>query len=248
MSSLHSKCWGDYVDSDLQRGKSVVKCLVPECKQDMRWCLGDHCEYAFHVTGSGGSLQGGVHETSHLLTLRNCAVKTRLRRLNTGAPITCPRRSTTQSPHRRGAAQTTLVLPGSTFLTPCTIKADTFTFSGERNKANEFWSTFKADCVAHKWDLNLRLAVYYFRKAMRGTALTWWTSEMEEKVKTPKTIENLHACIEAQFGITEAEKDAAEDFLDNLVQDVPVGETIYEYAERVAACGSTMLSGTCEQE
>uniref|UniRef100_A0A0G4HKD4 Reverse transcriptase domain-containing protein n=1 Tax=Chromera velia CCMP2878 TaxID=1169474 RepID=A0A0G4HKD4_9ALVE len=70
---------------------------------------------------------------------------------------------------------------------------------------------------------------------MRGTALTWWTSEMEEKVETLKTIENLHACFEAQFGITEAEKDAAEDLLDNLVQDAPVGETIRTYAERMAA-------------
>uniref|UniRef100_A0A0G4HNX6 CCHC-type domain-containing protein n=1 Tax=Chromera velia CCMP2878 TaxID=1169474 RepID=A0A0G4HNX6_9ALVE len=114
-----------------------------------------------------------------------------------------------------------------------TVKADTLTFSGERSKANEFWLSFKADCVVHKWDLNF--VVYYFRKAMRGTALTWWTSEMEEKVEMLKTIENLHACFEAQFGITEAEKDAAEDLLDNLVQDAPAGETIRAYVERVAA-------------
>uniref|UniRef100_A0A0G4GGI1 Uncharacterized protein n=1 Tax=Chromera velia CCMP2878 TaxID=1169474 RepID=A0A0G4GGI1_9ALVE len=116
-----------------------------------------------------------------------------------------------------------------------TVKADTLTFSGERSKANEFWLSFKANCITHKWDLNL--AVYYFRKAMRGTALIWWTSEnlMEEKVETLKIIENLHACFEAQFGITEAEKDAAEDLLDNLVQDASAGETIRAYAERVAA-------------
>uniref|UniRef100_A0A0G4FC67 Retrotransposon gag domain-containing protein n=1 Tax=Chromera velia CCMP2878 TaxID=1169474 RepID=A0A0G4FC67_9ALVE len=95
------------------------------------------------------------------------------------------------------------------------MKADILTFSGEHSKVNEFWLSFKADCIAHKWDLNLM--VYYFRKAMRGTALTWWTSEMEEKVEMLKTIKNLHACFEAQFGITEAEKDAAEDLLDNLV-------------------------------
>uniref|UniRef100_A0A0G4H361 Retrotransposon gag domain-containing protein n=1 Tax=Chromera velia CCMP2878 TaxID=1169474 RepID=A0A0G4H361_9ALVE len=73
------------------------------------------------------------------------------------------------------------------------VKADTLTFSGERSKANEFWLSFKADCVAHKWDLNLA------------------------------------------FGITEAEKDAAEDLLDNLVQDASAGETIRAYAKRVAA-------------
>uniref|UniRef100_A0A0G4G1A0 Peptidase A2 domain-containing protein n=1 Tax=Chromera velia CCMP2878 TaxID=1169474 RepID=A0A0G4G1A0_9ALVE len=70
---------------------------------------------------------------------------------------------------------------------------------------------------------------------MRGTAFTWWTSEIEEKVEMLKTIENLHTCFEAQFGITEAEKDAAEDLLNNLVQDAPAGETIRTYAERVAA-------------
>uniref|UniRef100_A0A0G4G1L0 Uncharacterized protein n=1 Tax=Chromera velia CCMP2878 TaxID=1169474 RepID=A0A0G4G1L0_9ALVE len=31
-----------------------------------------------------------------------------------------------------------------------TVKADTLTFSGERSKANEFWLSFKANCIAHK--------------------------------------------------------------------------------------------------
>uniref|UniRef100_A0A0G4HKF0 Uncharacterized protein n=1 Tax=Chromera velia CCMP2878 TaxID=1169474 RepID=A0A0G4HKF0_9ALVE len=31
-----------------------------------------------------------------------------------------------------------------------TVKADTLTFSGERSKVNEFWLSFKADCIAHK--------------------------------------------------------------------------------------------------
>uniref|UniRef100_A0A0G4H9U5 Retrotransposon gag domain-containing protein n=1 Tax=Chromera velia CCMP2878 TaxID=1169474 RepID=A0A0G4H9U5_9ALVE len=51
-----------------------------------------------------------------------------------------------------------------------TVKADTLTFSGERQKAQEFWTSFKADAHVHKWDMIETR--YYFHKALRGVAAT----------------------------------------------------------------------------
>uniref|UniRef100_A0A0G4HDU0 Retrotransposon gag domain-containing protein n=1 Tax=Chromera velia CCMP2878 TaxID=1169474 RepID=A0A0G4HDU0_9ALVE len=113
-----------------------------------------------------------------------------------------------------------------------TVKADTLTFSGERQKAQEFWASFKADAHVHKWDMIETR--YYFRKALRGVAATWFSSSIEEKNKPIESLSDLEKYFFTKFGLTEAQRDAAEEKLEHIVQDIPVGENIRAYVERVS--------------
>uniref|UniRef100_A0A0G4HR15 CCHC-type domain-containing protein n=1 Tax=Chromera velia CCMP2878 TaxID=1169474 RepID=A0A0G4HR15_9ALVE len=113
-----------------------------------------------------------------------------------------------------------------------TVKADTLTFSGERQKAQEFWTSFKADAHVHQWDMNE--TQYYFRKALWGVANTWFSSSIEEKNKPIESLSDLEKYFFTKFGLTEAQRDAAEEKLEHIVQDIPAGENIRVYAERVS--------------
>uniref|UniRef100_A0A0G4G4S5 Uncharacterized protein n=1 Tax=Chromera velia CCMP2878 TaxID=1169474 RepID=A0A0G4G4S5_9ALVE len=74
------------------------------------------------------------------------------------------------------------------------------------------------------WDTvsSLEVAVS-FRTALRGVAqaVTWFSTSIEEKNKPIESLADLKKHFFTKFGLTEAQRDAAEEKLENIVQDVP---------------------------